>query len=848
MKQEEYKYILINNINIAYTDRGTGRPIVFVHGFASFSFTWFKLIENLPPDYRFVTLDLKGFGYSEKICNDISPFNQSIIVKEFIKKLDLTNVILVGHSMGGEISILSLFDESFRKKVSALILIDSAGLFKKMPGFVEEVSTFSPDNPILNIINDKELTLYVLLQIFYDKDKISKETLSEYSKLLSLKNYKNCLISAAKYIGIANEKFFRKKIQQLLIPSLVIWGEKDEIIKVGDAYIFRDDLNAELVIFPECGHSPQEEMPIETAAVISKFLKSFERNSAFHHANDNLAILNDKKQHDTSLIHHQITKLKMRALIDRWTLGSILLILIIKILQGLKKIGVKTKENGWRIVTGTFLRNEQSKFMLASFRLDYANGFPKPGNIDEAKSIIIKRISEFLRKTPATHWSLSWSLFKTKRNQLFFTDIVEAEFDEKGQLKKLTPYFDQTRPTFSMLTDTIIQDTLNKLIVFFNYYQSRKKSDHIKAWIILKKLLHWSEKTKKISLSGKQELQCLVRRILNASLIHFDILENGSPDILSNERLKIPNTRLCTHPGFGLLNIKCRFIENLSECDIWIQYHHVPVDGLPMQEIMQKLKKEFGEKGTIKYPSSNSLVSKPEIFYFGNKLFRARIFVDFEKFIRFRRYLNATHYNEMNGTATVASLIIWGISQQKKFMNLKYLFPVDTKTYEDFPQDRNLGILSIRPSKFFKKQNPFESFLKYQNEFNRKLFLTRIGKNETHEFFELISMLHPSVSYIFNKIFPKTIGNAVGSSGVTILRDAEMFVTPSTDIQKHGFIAIGKMDNLTEDGRLIGAVNICGTKEQVREYIIAINNIANDLPKMLNIAFEEEDSSTKALV
>ncbi len=839
MKQEDYKYILINGINIAYTDRGSGRPIVFVHGFASFSFTWFKLIENLPDTCRFITLDLKGSGYSEKAYDDNSPFSQSIIVKEFIAKLDLNDIILVGHSMGGEISILSLFDDSFREKVSALILIDSAGLFEKVPGFVEEISRLSPDNPIFNIIDDRELTLYVLFQIFYDKDKITEEVLSEYSNLLSLKNYKNCLISAAKHIGIANERFFRQKIQQLQIPSLVIWGEKDEVINVSDADIFRKDLKAELVTLPECGHSPQEEMPVETGAVISKFLRSFERNNTSHHENDNPSISKEKKQYDTSLMPHQITKLKMRTLVDRWSLGSILLILIIKILQGLRVMGLKTKENGWRIVTGTFLRNEQSKFMLASFRLDYSNGFSKPANIDDAKLIIIKRLSEFLRKTPATHWALSWSLFKTKRAQLFFTDIVEAEFEKDGHLKKLTPYFDQTRPTFSMLTDAMIQETLNKLMVFFNYYQSGKKSDHLKAWLLLKKLLHWSEKTTKISHSGKQELKCMVRRILNASLIHFDTVKSSSSNILSIERLKVPNTRLCKHPGFGLLNIKCRFIENLSECDMWVQYHHVPVDGLPMQEIMQELKKEFGEKGGIKYPSLSTLVSKPETFYFGNKLFRARIFVNFEKFMRFRKYLNTAYYNQLNGTATVASLVIWGISQQKFFNNLKYLFPVDTRTYADFPKDRNLSILAIRPKKFFNSQKPFEGFLKYQHEFNRKLFLARIEKNETHEFFELISMLHPSMSYIFNKIFPRAIGEAIGTSGITILKDAEMFVTPSTDIQRHGFIAIGKMNNLTEDGRLMGTVNICGNREQIHEYIIAVNNIAANLPKMLNIPFED---------
>ncbi|OGV19607.1 MAG: hypothetical protein A2X47_00575 [Lentisphaerae bacterium GWF2_38_69] len=831
MNSKDFKYILVNDIKIAYTDKGSGKALLFIHGFASFSYTWQQLISLLPQNYRFITIDLKSFGYSEKICDDnLSPFDQAIIIKEFIRLLKLKNIIIIGHSMGGAVSAISLFDEEFRKKISALILIDSAGLFEKLPDFIDELSSLSPDNPILKIADPRALALHVLHQVFSDKEKVSERTLRVYSENLKSENYRKCIISAARQIGIANEKSFRKKLQEIKIPSVIIWGDNDKVISLSDAYLFRDDLKCELFIIDKCGHSPQEECPEKTAEIIIEFLNSLNKKDTSNPENINREAIHH--------LYHNNDKIRMRKIIDKWSFGSVLLMGIVKTLQFMRKIGFKVKEDGWRKICGTFLRNEQSKFMLATFRLNYYDGYPKPQTITEARTIIIKRLLDFLSKTPATHWSIRWSPFKTHRDLTYFTDIVEAEFSGDGKLRKLIPHFDNTRRSFPHLDQRIIKKVLRRFIIFFNYNESALKKDHIKAWFILRSL-QFSAKQIRVSHAGRHELKLLIRRLVNASFITFEVIRETDKDQRLKKRLKTPNTKLSKHPGFGLLNIKCRLLEDLSECDIWVQYHHVPVDGLPMQEMMHSLKAELGDRGKIIYPPFHSIASKPEIIYFGNMLFRARIFIDFENFLKFRKFLNEKYVNQMHGQATVASLIIWGLSQRKFFRNIKFLFPVDTSVYNDFPQERSLGILSIRPVKFYNRRDPFEGFLNFQHEFNRRLFLTRIGKSETYEFFELVSLLHPSISYIFNKIFPGTIGEVIGTAGITILKDAEMFVSPSTEIQRHGFMAIGKMDNLTEDGKLIGAVNICGTRKQLHEYFLGLGNLTHNLPKMLGIPFEQ---------
>ena len=243
MTEKDYKYIDINGVSIAYRDKGCGQTILFVHGFASFSYTWQKMLEYFPENLRVVTIDLKGYGYSEKICDDnLSPFDQSNILREFIKKLDLKDFYLVGHSMGGAISLLTLFFPEIKERVRRLVLVDTAGLFQKIPDFIDDLTIVSPHNPLLRLTDVNLVARMVLEQTYFDKTRITPETIEEYAKILRMKDAKECLIGAARQIAIGNVRSFHKKMIALKLPVLLIWGEEDNIIDLEDAFIFFHNL------------------------------------------------------------------------------------------------------------------------------------------------------------------------------------------------------------------------------------------------------------------------------------------------------------------------------------------------------------------------------------------------------------------------------------------------------------------------------------------------------------------------------------------------------------------------------------------------------------------------------
>ncbi|MCK5347123.1 MAG: alpha/beta hydrolase, partial [Candidatus Heimdallarchaeota archaeon] len=681
MNSDSYKYIDIDGVSIAYTDSaGSGRTILLVHGFASFSFTWQKMLEFFPENARIVTIDLKGYGYSEKLCDDyLSPFDQSQILDKFIQELDLNDFSIVAHSMGGAISLLGLFNPEIEARVRKLVLIDTAGLFQKIPDFIDDLAVMSSHhNPLLRLTDENLIARMVLEQTYFDKRKITEELIKEYADVLRMKNAKECLIESAKQIAIANIRSFHKKMAALKLPTLLIWGEEDNIIDLEDAFLFFHDLrNAKLKIIPECGHNPQEEQPQKTAEIIGKFLRLKIKEKEISNPEE---ATKEISPNATNTSKDYVHELKMRRLFDHWNPGTVTMMIFIKCLQLLKKIGFKAEENGWRKATGIFLRKEHTKFILATFRLHYFNKTKLSPNITTSKKVLVKRLAKFLHKTPACHWTNEAGFFMNKRKKVFFTDITEVKFADDGKILELVPHFDENRPTFAMLTPEIIEKALKQII-----YQCDKTCnlrDPKRARKIHKKLSLWIMLQYNLSRSGQQELGLFINRILNGTFIQFETLTDD-PESVLKERLSTPNTQCRRHPGFGLLNIFCRFTNNLAEADLWFQYHHVPVDGMPMQEMLAELKKEWGHCGQIKYPALSSPAAKMELYDFGHDIYRARIYLCLDEFLKLRKQVNEKYYSQMGGPATVASMLIWGLAQHKDLRKRKFLFPVDTSLLVD---------------------------------------------------------------------------------------------------------------------------------------------------------------------
>lgn len=90
-------------------------------------------------------------------------------------------------------------------------------------------------------------------------------------------------------------------------------------------------------------------------------------------------------------------------------------------------------------------------------------------------------------------------------------------------------------------------------------------------------------------------------------------------------------------------------------------------------------------------------------------------------------------------------------------------------------------------------------------------------------------MLHPMFYLLVKKIAPAALSEIVGTMGISIIRDAEVFVSPLTDLQSNGFMSLGSTSIPTADGRTAGSVCICGSRSQIRCYYEAISTLEEQL-------------------
>jgi len=121
--------IRINHIDIAYDECGAGdTTLLFVHGWCINKDYWEAQRNYFCNKYKVVALDLPGFGRSGKDRNEWTFEQYTDDIHAFIKEKNLKNVILIGHSMSGD--ILLLMDTKYNNPVIGLVGIDNL----KKPG------------------------------------------------------------------------------------------------------------------------------------------------------------------------------------------------------------------------------------------------------------------------------------------------------------------------------------------------------------------------------------------------------------------------------------------------------------------------------------------------------------------------------------------------------------------------------------------------------------------------------------------------------------------------------------------------------------------------------------------
>jgi len=279
-RQERHSLHVIH-YNISYVvqgaEHGADGAIVLLHDILGGAFAWDNVLTNLAGINRAVyAIDMLGYGQSEHPWPaDTSIWGHADCMNFLLKQLNLTNVVLVGHGIGGGVAQI-LATRLCPQRVAALVLIDS----------ICYEYTFAPDWPLPDMLKrqDQNAPMQTKLEdLMHDlretvpngayhtdrlKDtlntylepwdsELGKEVLFQHIRLL-LPNYSNSVSSDLKTLGK---------------PALIIWGEKDAQIPLKYAQrLHREMPGSRLVIVPEAGHMILFDAPAQVASALSDFI------------------------------------------------------------------------------------------------------------------------------------------------------------------------------------------------------------------------------------------------------------------------------------------------------------------------------------------------------------------------------------------------------------------------------------------------------------------------------------------------------------------------------------------------------------------------------------------------
>ncbi|HHU59591.1 TPA: alpha/beta hydrolase [bacterium] len=183
---------------LSYLKEGTGKVIVFLHGWGQSKESMLPLINNLKKKYCCIVVDLPGFGDS-KLGNQVSINDYAKSLNDLLESLELEPSIIVGHSFGGKVAMEYYLTY---RRLKAVVFIASP-LIKGRRGIKYYYKVYK----------------YKLLK---------KLGLIKGNKHGS-EDYKNAEPNLKRVLVKSVNTFYKEDLKKVTIPVLLLWGKKDKV-------------------------------------------------------------------------------------------------------------------------------------------------------------------------------------------------------------------------------------------------------------------------------------------------------------------------------------------------------------------------------------------------------------------------------------------------------------------------------------------------------------------------------------------------------------------------------------------------------------------------------------------
>ena len=250
--------ISVNGIRLAYERRGTGSPLVLLHGYPLDHHLWDEVVPLLQDTFDMILPDLRGFGESSTVDSFYAMEDFASDIAALLDHLEIQNAAIVGHSMGGYVALA--FARLYPERVSGLGLV-STQVLADAPDRKEGRYKSAAE------VADKGIASVVAAMT----SKFTSDAgLQEFARQSMERQQPAAYIGALK--AMAERVDSTPLLASLTVPVVIVHGEADSLIPIDRGREIKSSLpNARLVEISGAGHMPMMEAKEKTAEAL-KFL------------------------------------------------------------------------------------------------------------------------------------------------------------------------------------------------------------------------------------------------------------------------------------------------------------------------------------------------------------------------------------------------------------------------------------------------------------------------------------------------------------------------------------------------------------------------------------------------
>lgn len=267
------RFIDLDGLSTHYLEKGSGEPVILIHGFFFDTNMWNKSLDVLAEKHKVYAIDLWGYGYSTRKPLD---YGYPLFAKQllrFMDALDIQKASLIGQSMGA--GTIIKFAQSNRDRVAKIVLVNAAGMPNELP-LMGKISNLPLIGEFMYRWNTDLMRKVILRSTFlHNKEILTDEFYQQLTRFHKIERSSQVMLYTTR------KQFFDTLIEEIKtlglmdLPTLIVWGREEKSIQLSiGVELARLLPGSQFEVLDQAGHCSNIDQFEQFNALVLDFLAS----------------------------------------------------------------------------------------------------------------------------------------------------------------------------------------------------------------------------------------------------------------------------------------------------------------------------------------------------------------------------------------------------------------------------------------------------------------------------------------------------------------------------------------------------------------------------------------------